>query len=495
MRSTLGASCLGLSAAGIGSVASDWLRGISTERHDEHDDFSTDNGSVAIAAPHHHRATWRHRSTRLENTSHDDRLLVLRHVCLEAHKIHFFGNDSAAAAFSKRQEPYRVWQSNAIPRRPPPIWQFSVVNHSGSMAAANDLPTVRRWIGETSFLQVPHKAIDNFFHFHNNFLVPLMLNVLLSGSESVPRRLFLFKTWPPEFQVESKSAARFGLSGLPRTKKTGEWPFNATHPSFFYTLHKLFAEVKWPVDELWEDGQALCFRRLVWSQMLTPSRYPYFDYAPTEQLYRRHSVPNRVRDMIRSAIGLRAPPPRDTLSLTWISRQATCGEANGIGRCVHNLKEVIGTLRASGHFGTVRVHDDFAKHSEPALRDMQLRRLLKLLQETDVLIGVHGAGMGHIIYLNALSAVVELRDHFWYEQHTILIYKAMARLQGCGYLSADVRRLPHTSTGYVLNSTKAAKLARGAAAVWNRTQTKGSDVGCRTVSGRMVRCFEHTLVL
>ena len=206
-----------------------------------------------------------------------------------------------------------MWQSNAIPRRPPPIWQFSVVNHSGSMAAAN-LPTVRRWIGETSFLQVPHKAIDNFFHFHNNFLVPLMLNVLLSGSESVPRRLFLFKTWPPEFQVESKSAARFGLSGLPRTKKTGEWPFNATHPSFFYTLHKLFAEVKWPVDELWEDGQALCFRRLVWSQMLTPSRYPYFDYAPTEQLYRRHSVPNRVRDMIRSAIGLRMPPPRDTLA-------------------------------------------------------------------------------------------------------------------------------------------------------------------------------------
>ena len=60
---------------------------------------------------------------------------------------------------------------------------------------------------------------------------------------------------------------------------------------------------------------------------------------------------------------------------------------------------------------------------------------------------------------------------------------------------ADVRRLPHTSKGYVINSTKAAKLARGAAAVWNRTQTKGSDVGCRTVSGRMVRCFEHTLVL
>ena len=37
----------------------------------------------------------------LENTSHDDRLLVLRHVCLEAHKIHFFGNDSAAAAFQQ----------------------------------------------------------------------------------------------------------------------------------------------------------------------------------------------------------------------------------------------------------------------------------------------------------------------------------------------------------------------------------------------------------
>ena len=73
-----------------------------------------------------------------------------------------------------------------------------------------------------------------------------MLNVLLSRSENVKKRLFLFKTWP-------LLSAQWSLA----TAKSRPWPHNATHPSFFYTLQKLFTDVTWPVDELWAAGQAL----------------------------------------------------------------------------------------------------------------------------------------------------------------------------------------------------------------------------------------------
>ena len=254
-------------------------------------------------------------SSWLEPTANDDRLLVLRHVCLESHRIHFFGNATARQLFERKREPYRVWQGNPISRKAPPTWAF--------------------------------ESVDD--------------------------------------------------DALPPT------PYNSG--------------------------------------------------------------------------------PAATKHNAWMAKNSNWSVAEWM------LRD-----RMGGVFEPVRALDDFRKHAARAARDTQLRQLLERLQQTDVFIGLHGAGMGHIFYLNAKSAVVELKDHFWYEQHKILIYQSMARLQGAGYMAADVRRAPSTSAGYVLNETQVAKLGREAQALWQRTQTTPADGNCHSHRG-MMSCRVQTIVL
>lgn len=440
----------------------------------------------------------------VEATAHDDRLLVLRHVCLEAHRVHFFSNATARQLFERRREPYRVWQHSALPKKAPPTWRFDSVSHEESDPKGVEGLGSALWISDTSFLQVPHKAMDNIFHFHNNFVAPLMLNVVLSASLDVPKHLFMFKTWPPQFQVERATRDRFPTA---KPLRVSEWPFNATHPALFYVLHRLFANVTWPVDHVWEAGHALCFRRLVWSQQLTTARMPYMDYNQSEHLYHRYGLAQIMRDRIRAAASLHvlaAPPltPAANMripSLTWVSRQATCSSGNSMGRCVRNLAEALQVLRGASLYGTVRALDDFKKYDEQRLRDLQLRHLLELLQQTDVLVGLHGAGLTHIVYLSARSAVVEMKDRFWYEQRKIHIYQAIARLQGVGYISADVRKVPSTAEGLVLSANQSIRLGHAASNLWHKTQ-EAADVDadwarhCHVAHGK-VDCHMPTVVL
>ena len=382
-------------------------------------------------------------SSWLEPPNHSDQLLVLRHVCLENHRVHFFRNKTAAAEFDRLKEVYRVWQMVAPVKKAPPIWQFATVTHNASVARVQHSLnlSIARWVHETSFLWIPHKAFPiNLFHFYNNFFLPLWLNVILSGSEQLAKRLFLFKLWPHR------------ASDMLTKTQPKWWPHNQTHPAFVYVLHKLFREVAWPVEDVWAGGRAVCFRRLVWSQQLTTSRYPYQATSYYEFLFRNLSVATRARDAIQGVMGvprpvLRLPKADDHRpSVVWISRQSTCTVAQGanadkgIGRCVRNLAELLETLRRSGRFGSVSAIEDFSKRPESSARDEQLRSQLEVLKRADVMIGLHGAGMAHTIYLENKSVTIELLDNFYWESRSALkIYSAMARVQGCGYTAADMR--------------------------------------------------------
>ena len=116
-----------------------------------------------------------------------------------------------------------------------------------------------------------------------------------------------------------------------------------------------------------------------------------------------------------------ASQPALNPSVLWISRRDTCFSArstSSLGRCIANLPQVLNGLQSSGRFGAVRVLDDFGlRHDAPA-REAQLRHQLELLRDADVLMGVHGAGLTNIMYLNSGAAVVEFRDHFWHEGTT-----------------------------------------------------------------------------
>ena len=401
----------------------------------------------------------------IEEPSHRDRLLVLRNVCLDQHRLIFFRNATAAALFDRIKDPYRVWQSIAKPRAAAPEWVFEVANQDGGMSA-------ERWINDTSFLYMPHRAVDNVFHFHNNFLLPLMLNVMLSDSDHAPRRVFLFKTWPL-------------VSNGVRADKHGKWPHEATHPALFYVLHKLFSEVVWPVDDLWASGERLCFRRFVWSQKLTPLSLPYYDHLTSDRLYRMVGVMPRVRDLVRSALAVAALPAfraANSPSVLWISRQPTCHAkvrtvaSTSEGRCIENLDQVLNGLRQSRLFGSVRVMDDFKLRHDAKERDMYLREQLEMLRDTDIMIGMHGAGLTNVLYLSERAALVELKGYFWFgEGFSLRIYQSMARLQGCGYMSVDIRpamggsRLPN-GTGYTLAKRHVTAIATFARHGWQQAQ-------------------------
>ena len=402
----------------------------------------------------------------------------------------FFRNATAAALFDNIKEPYHVFQRVAKPREPPPRWAFEVVNEEShrNLSAA-------RWIAGTSFLHIPHRNVDNLFHFHNNFFLPLMLNVMLSGSENEQRRLFLFKTWP------------LANHGVLKGKK---WPHESIHPVLFYAMEKVFSEVVWPVDDIWAAGQQLCFRRFVWSQRLTPMRYPYYDYASTDRLYRNMGVTTRVRNLVRTAMRVAPPPPmRSTAapSVLWISRQPTChpkvanaATATSAGRCVRNLVEVLDGLRRTSLFGPVRVMDDFKLRHDAHERTTMLRDQLEMLRDTDILMGMHGAGLSHIAYLGQRATIVELKGHFWSEEGGKLkIYLAMARLQQCAYMSVDVRStMPmRSNTGYTLSPAHVERIAGAAKREWVQAQnySKPPTKGCTEHRSRVTCHCTHLTLL
>ena len=166
---------------------------------------------------------------------------------------------------------------------------------------------------------------------------------------------------------------------------------------------------------------------------------------------------------------------------------------SGKDRCVRNQLEVVAELRLTGLFSTVQVIADFKKRNDSNARDDQFRQLLNIVKETDILIGVHGAGMAHIHYLEPKRTVVELLDNFYFdsritEGRPMIIYQTMARMQGCGYVAADIRGANSSSSGYVIPPSLVKHLASVALAAWNQTQTHEIDECCHYQPKLPVHC-------
>lgn len=428
-------------------------------------------------------------SSWMEPVTHPDKALVLRNVCLEPHRVHFFQNATAIATFSQLRESYRVWQTMAPARRAAPEWVFQAVHNDIAFRSPRNTSTL---IGGTSFLWIPHKASPyNLFHFYNNLLLPLWQNVLLTGSEQHHNHLFMFKLWP-----------------LYRSEMLSQkWPHNMSLPAFFYVLQKLFAEVVWPVEDAWSRVGKICFRRLVWSQQLTTPRFPYQATSSNEWIYRNLSVASRARDSIRKALSVPLPKQmpfgmQRRPSMVWISRQSGCSpvahaDPHTFGRCIGNLAETIDFMNTSMLFCSAQVIANFKRQSTQMARDMQLRDQLQVLQNADIMVGVHGAGLAHTVYLEARSVVVELKDNYYFQNRSgSIIYAAMARVQGCGYTAIDLRGVAFTPRGYVLSKTNMDHLGYRAVAAWKETQQTEHDACCHyhpSPGGAHCRCQKGAL--
>lgn len=171
---------------------------------------------------------------------------------------------------------------------------------------------------------------------------------------------------------------------------------------------------------------------------------------------------------------------------------------SGIDRCVRNQDEVIEQLQKTGLFETVRIIADFKKLDGSEARDAQFRQQLEVVRDSDILIGVHGAGMAHTHYLESKRAVVELLDNYYFNSRVVegrasVIYQAMARMQGCGYVAADIRGANSSTSGYIFSPDFTKHLAIVAHAVWNQTQTQPAvDECCHYQTRQPVHCPAST---
>lgn len=81
------------------------------------------------------------------------------------------------------------------------------------------------------------------------------------------------------------------------------------------------------------------------------------------------------------------------------------------------------------------VEDAFPGHSVGTIQldQYQMADQLKWISQTDILVGMHGAGMSHVLFLPSHAGVLELYPNYW--PKTNRHFKAMARWRNLHYLN------------------------------------------------------------
>jgi len=164
-------------------------------------------------------------------------------------------------------------------------------------------------------------------------------------------------------------------------------------------------------------GKAVCFRqavfpllpRMLWGLFYNTPLVPGCSHS---QLFTDFSAFLLHR---LSATALPSPPP--LLRVTFLSRE------QGGYRRILNEAELVSTLEASGMY---RVRLARFHHSVP------FRSQLEIVANTDILVGVHGAGLTHTLFLPTWGEVVEV-----FNCGDADCYRDLARLRGVGYSTWD----------------------------------------------------------
>ena len=108
--------------------------------------------------------------------------------------------------------------------------------------------------------------------------------------------------------------------------------------------------------------------------------------------------------------------------LVWQTRRAATAGRSAVGRTVANLDHLLARLRASyADFEVVSA--DFAR--------MPLREQMATTFGADVFAGVHGAGLGHGLWMRPGSALIEVL----LPQYVMGLFSNLARWIGANYLS------------------------------------------------------------
>jgi hypothetical protein len=374
--------------------------------------------------------SWTYKPSRIE-LIHDD-FIVLNHVCLTDHNeqppppppdhpysLNFFDIDmneeDLVRLFDDKVVPYMAWESDLSIGRPligipkpvrihSTLRQF-LLNHQYETILEYQIRD------GTTILIEPHHP-DNNFHLHNDFILPALYKILKSGTKDLPKehKRTLLLTHGSKERYQRRAIA-------------------------FDALLRLFDEVQYSMEQILHGqngGGVMCFERLI---MGGRSDLPYYSHKGrfgTDNLW--EGVIPTIRDWVNTAHGIHVGQASQLSNenlggtptkpvLTFVKRN--CGGSPA--RCLKKNEDVVRFL--SNRFDAKMLM--FPKANN---RTDQLMNMLQQMANTDILVGMHGAGLTHAMYLQPGTLLVEIKDGTKREKKLFL---NMASMQDIGYYLYD----------------------------------------------------------
>ena len=282
-----------------------------------------------------------------------------------------------------------------------------------------------------------HHAAHNNFHLHNNFLVPLY-------------RAFL--STPINGLVTVEGCVQCWRNRLPMMKQV----MDMMNLTLVYQLEKAASR-----------ETPMCFHRLLVSRIKNDLPYYIHDgrfskYWPRELfLGYRDSVHEYYRTLSLSPVTSESgaekrtndgsetfeTPHDNTMPvLSWMSRSS---ESRCRRRCIKNEQDAVAELSKYFHVNLV----DFGA-------GVTTEQAVAFIKDTDVLIGLHGAGLGYTALLPDRAMVIELKSKFGKDKTMFLNMAASLNLPYYAVALTCPRFGPGESNVYTLPSDAMRVLAK-----------------------------------
>ena len=371
---------------------------------------------------------WTEEPSRIEMIQ--DEFIVLNHVCLtngEAlqgpYTVHFFGRndgddnngDNLIYLFQNNTAPYSAWESdfrNGLPFEGTPTASYWT-NRTLRQWVVDRLLTDGQFTNEfaatmidgTTLIAEPHHP-DNNFHLHNDFIIPALYKLLKSGTKVLP------KEHPRTLLITHGNRQRYERRVVA-----------------FDVVLQLFDNVRYSLEQILQEpssGGIMCFERVI---MGGRSQLPYYSHVGRFGADERwKGVLPAIRDWVNTVHGIknsvtRMATNRTKPKLTVVDRP--CNEWST--RCLRNTPDLIRYL-------SQRFDVSLLSFPPEQRRSEQLMHMLEQMASTDILLGMHGAGLAHAVYLQPGTLLVEIKDRVFREKKLFL---NMASLQDVGYYMYD----------------------------------------------------------
>ncbi|XP_052852382.1 EGF domain-specific O-linked N-acetylglucosamine transferase [Drosophila gunungcola] len=210
---------------------------------------------------------------------------------------------------------------------------------------------------------------------------------------------------------------------------------NQSHPAAFNTDVQILIWETYPYDSPFRDtfkafsqrsvwtlsdveGKRVCFKNVV-LPLLPRMIFGLFYNTPIIQGCSNSGLFRAFSEFILHRLQIPYKPPQRIIRITYLSRRTKY-------RQVLNEEELLAPLEANEEYSVQRVSYERLPFTDQ----------LAITRNTDILIGMHGAGLTHLLFLPNWACIFEL-----YNCEDPNCYKDLARLRGVRYRTWEQRQL------------------------------------------------------